>query len=69
MQGNRNNHQPHYRCRYPAEYALANKVDRPKTVYLREAEVLPSLDAWLATEFGQRLPNGRLLKVHIRQTN
>ncbi|MGW4642787.1 recombinase family protein [Sphaerisporangium sp. NPDC004334] len=54
MQGNRNNDQPYYRCRYPAEYALANKVNRPKTVYLREAEVLPSLDAWLATEFGQR---------------
>ncbi|GAA2302159.1 hypothetical protein GCM10010149_59370 [Nonomuraea roseoviolacea subsp. roseoviolacea] len=54
MQGNWNHHQPYYRCRYPAEYALANDVDHPKTVYLREADVVPSLDTWLALEFGQR---------------
>ncbi|MEV7968099.1 zinc ribbon domain-containing protein [Sphaerisporangium sp. NPDC088356] len=51
MQGNWNNDQAYYRCRYPAEYALANKVDHPKTVYLREAEILPDLDRWLAREF------------------
>jgi len=34
-----------------AEYALANKVDHPKTVYLREDAVVPRLDAWLAQLF------------------
>ncbi|MFD0882964.1 zinc ribbon domain-containing protein [Streptosporangium algeriense] len=52
MQRNWNNGQPCYRCRYPAEYALANKVDHPKTVYLRETDVLPDLDRWPAREFG-----------------
>jgi hypothetical protein len=54
MQGNWNNQQAYYRCRYPSEYAMTNNVGHPKTVYLREAEVLPDLDAWLATQFGQR---------------
>ncbi|MET7463718.1 hypothetical protein [Nonomuraea sp. NPDC005501] len=54
MQGNWNHCQPYYRCRYPAEYALANDVNHPKTVYLKEADVLPSLDSWLAMEFGKR---------------
>jgi DNA invertase Pin-like site-specific DNA recombinase len=40
-----------YRCRYPTEYALANDVDHPRTVYVREDEILPALDAWLATVF------------------
>ncbi|MDR8409489.1 zinc ribbon domain-containing protein [Nonomuraea sp. 3-1Str] len=47
MQGNWNNDQAYYRCRYPAEYALANKVDHLKTVYLREAEILSDVDTWL----------------------
>jgi site-specific DNA recombinase len=49
MQGNWNNGQPYYRCRYPSEYALANRVEHPKTVYVRQAEVVPALDRWLAT--------------------
>lgn len=40
-----------YRCRYGAEYALANEVDHPKTVNVREDHVLPALDAWLAEAF------------------
>jgi hypothetical protein len=48
MQGNWNNGQAYYRCRFPAEYALANHVNYPRVVYLREAAVLPHLDEWLA---------------------
>ena len=48
MSGKWNNDQAHYRCRYPAEYALANKVSHPKNVYLREADVLGDVDGWLA---------------------
>ena len=36
MQGNWNHDAPHYRCRYGSEYALANQVDHPKTVYVKE---------------------------------
>jgi site-specific DNA recombinase len=51
MQGNWNNGQPYYRCRYPSEYALANRVEHPKTMYVRQADVVPPLDRWLATVF------------------
>ncbi|MGH2660213.1 MAG: recombinase family protein, partial [Actinomycetota bacterium] len=51
MQGNWNHEQPYYRCRFPAVYALANRIQHPKTVYVREAEIIPALDAWLAQVF------------------
>jgi site-specific DNA recombinase len=51
MTGNWNNGQPYYRCRFPAEYALANKIDHPKVVYLREADITGPLDGWLTTAF------------------
>ncbi len=51
MTGNWNNGEAYYRCRYPAEYALANDVSHPKTVYLREAELTCQLDDWLAESF------------------
>jgi hypothetical protein len=49
MQGSWNNDQAYYRCTYPYEYARTNDIDHPRVVYLREAEVLPELDAWLST--------------------
>jgi site-specific DNA recombinase len=51
MQGQWNHAQAHYRCRLASEYALANKVDHPKTVYLRESVVLPHLDRWISSVF------------------
>lgn len=51
MQGSWNNQQPYYRCTFPNEYAMANHVAHPKSVYLKEADVLPVLDDWLATLF------------------
>lgn len=48
MQGSINHGLPHYRCRFPNEYALANSVDHPRAIYLRENQVVPSLDDWLA---------------------
>ncbi len=51
MQGNWNHDRAHYRCRVPAEYALANKVDHPATIYLREDQIVPALDEWIATVF------------------
>ncbi|MFD5703278.1 recombinase family protein, partial [Streptomyces lasiicapitis] len=54
MQGNWANSRAHYRCRFPAEYALANRLAHPLNVYLCEDSVLPPLDAWLATAFAPK---------------
>ena len=51
MQAQRSHDQTYYRCRYPREYALANKVQHPINIYLRERDILPALDDWLATIF------------------
>ncbi len=51
MSGKWNNDQAYYRCRYPAEYALANRVSHPKNVYLKECDVLGHVDEWLAELF------------------
>jgi site-specific DNA recombinase len=36
-----------YRCRYPTEYGTAAGFDHPRSVNLREADLLPEIDAWL----------------------
>ena len=51
MQGSWNNQQPYYRCTLASEYATANHVQHPRSLYLREADVLPVLDDWLARLF------------------
>ncbi|MBO2451619.1 recombinase family protein [Actinomadura barringtoniae] len=38
----------YFRCRYPQEYALANKVQHPRNVFVREKQVTELLDPWLA---------------------
>jgi site-specific DNA recombinase len=45
--------QPYYRCAFPSEYATAKHPDlhHPRTVYLREAELLPHLDGWITALF------------------
>ncbi|WP_442875796.1 zinc ribbon domain-containing protein [Actinoallomurus sp. NBC_01490] len=48
MQGNWTNDAPYYRCRYPQQYALANNIDHPKSVQVREDEILEVLDGWVA---------------------
>jgi site-specific DNA recombinase len=37
----------YYRCRYPTEYAHSAGFEHPINVYLREADLVPKLDAWL----------------------
>lgn len=51
MSGKWNNDQAYYPCRFPIEYALANRITHPKNVYLREADVLGQVDDWLAEMF------------------
>jgi site-specific DNA recombinase len=51
MQSHWVNGAPYYRCRFAAEYALANRVDHPLNVNLREDAVVGHVDQWLAREF------------------
>jgi site-specific DNA recombinase len=51
MSGKWNNDQAYYLCRFPAEYALANRLSHPKNVYLREADLLGKVDNWLTELF------------------
>jgi site-specific DNA recombinase len=51
MQGQWINQAPYYRCRFPAEYALANKVAHPRNVYLREDAFAARVTHWLTGLF------------------
>jgi hypothetical protein len=51
MQGQQNNGEAYYRCRYAQEYALANTIDHPSNIYLRERDLIGPLDAALAGAF------------------
>ncbi|WP_344534966.1 recombinase family protein [Streptomyces albiaxialis] len=51
MQGNWSGGVTRYRCRFPEEYALANRIDRPLSVSLREDVLVGPVDAWLAGAF------------------
>jgi hypothetical protein len=51
MEGTTAHNTARYRCSYPAQYALANQVDHPRTVYVKEDAIVPRLDAWIATLF------------------
>lgn len=42
---------PHYRCTFLSEYAAKDKVNHPKSVYLREEQLLPHPDGWLSRKF------------------
>lgn len=41
----------YYRCRFPEECALANRVHHARNIYLRESWITAPLDNWLATVF------------------
>ncbi|WP_328372590.1 recombinase family protein [Micromonospora zamorensis] len=51
MQGQYNHGDAYYRCRFPQEYALANQVEHPSNVYLREDALTDPIDTWLAAAF------------------
>ncbi len=51
MQGQHSHGSAYYRCRFPQEYALANKVGHPRNVIMREDAVIGSVDAWLIQVF------------------
>ena len=49
MQGQWLREMAYYRCRFPNEYAIANKVAHPRNIYLREDQLVGPLDDWLLT--------------------
>jgi len=51
MQGQWMNAALYYRCRLAAEYALANQLDHPRNVYLRQDAFDAQVNDWLATVF------------------
>jgi site-specific DNA recombinase len=51
MQGHWANAAPYYRCRFPSEYALANRISHPLNITLRQDALLAPLDEWLARKF------------------
>lgn len=51
MQGSWNHEQAYYRCRYPTEYALPQRAQHPRTVYVREAKIVAPLDDWIVGVF------------------
>ena len=50
MQGSWNHDQAYYRCKFPTEYAVA-QGQHGKTVYVREAAIVPALDEWIGSLF------------------
>jgi len=51
MQRSANHTGADYRCRHPSEYAMANELDHPRNVSVREDQILGPLDGWLAQVF------------------
>jgi site-specific DNA recombinase len=64
MQGQYSNQAPYHRCRYPREYALASHVSHPANVYLREADLLPAIDRWLAAIFAPHRLGQTIREMH-----
>jgi site-specific DNA recombinase len=51
MQGQHSHGIAYYRCRFPQEYALANKIQHPRKVIMREEALILPLDQWLDQAF------------------
>jgi hypothetical protein len=51
MIGSFNNNRNNYRCAYAAEYADANAIAHPRSLYLREDHVLDLVDPWIGRAF------------------
>ncbi|WP_372503155.1 recombinase family protein [Hamadaea flava] len=51
MQGQHSHKVAYYPCRYPSDYALANRVDHPKNVIMREDQAIGPIDDRIASAF------------------
>ncbi len=69
MQSHWVNGAPYYRCRFPAEYALANRVEHPINVNLREDAVIGHVDKWPVREFAPHRLNQTIRDLADAQTS
>jgi site-specific DNA recombinase len=67
MQGHWVHGDPYYRCRFASEYALANRVEHPLSVNLREDMIIGQVDGWLAREFAPHRLTGTLQDLAAAQ--
>ncbi|WP_373559098.1 zinc ribbon domain-containing protein [Streptomyces sp. SA15] len=67
MQGQRSRDVLYYRCRFPNEYALANKITHPRNVYLAEQDLITPLDTWLARAFAPHRLHDTITRMHAAQ--
>lgn len=51
MIGSFNNGRNHYRCAYSSEYADANRLAHPRSLYLREDKIVELVDPWIRRAF------------------
>jgi hypothetical protein len=59
----------YYRCRFPTEYGLANKVEHPRNVYLAERDLVGPLDEWLGTSFAPHRLTETIEQVYQAQSD
>lgn len=69
MQSQWVNEAPYYRCTFPREYALGNKVDHPRNVYLREDAILRRVDRWLCKAFAPHRVAQTIDEMYVDQAD
>jgi site-specific DNA recombinase len=67
MQGQQSKQALYYRCRFPTEYGLANRIEHPRNIYLAERELLAPLDDWLGTSFAPHRLTDTIEALHNAQ--
>ncbi|MGI5165678.1 zinc ribbon domain-containing protein [Spirillospora sp. CA-253888] len=67
MQANRRDGTTYYRCKYAEEYALANHVQHPRNVYVREDEVVRGLDRWISRQLAPHRLKETIGELHQAQ--
>ena len=67
MQGNWFHGTAFYRCRYPREYAIANQLEHPTNVFLKEDTLIGPLDTWLAEVFAPENVEQTLTRLEAAQ--
>jgi site-specific DNA recombinase len=67
MQAQRSHGSVYYRCRFPQEYALANRVKHPRNVYVAERDLIGPLDTWLGKAFAPANLDRTISSLHDAQ--
>ncbi|MFA1543486.1 hypothetical protein [Actinomadura monticuli] len=57
----------YFRCRYPEEYALANKVEHPRNIFVREHQVTALVDPWPAKVLAPHRIKQTIADIHSAQ--